>query len=71
MTKFDPPPDAFQCPYAKQCWSREAFRWLATVLVTLLTLWLAGCTFSLRGPGVDAGWEWHWPGGATTRPVQS
>lgn len=66
--KLQPPPDAFQCPYARQCWSREAFRWAATVLLTLATLWLSGCAFRLRGPGVDFDFSLPWPG-ASTQPT--
>lgn len=66
--KLQPPPDAFQCPYARQCWLRESVRWVCTILLTLLTLWAAGCALKLRGPGVDFDMSVPWPG-ASTQPI--
>lgn len=36
-------PDAFTCPFARQCWQREVFRWLAMVAVSMVTASLTSC----------------------------
>lgn len=38
-----PMPDGFKCPYARQCWQREAFRWIATAVIAAAFGSLASC----------------------------
>lgn len=69
------PPDAFHCPYRTQCFQREAFRWLATILVAAIVGWIAGCNgkVSLKGwpPGMNfqANWTEETPPAPPPRPV--
>lgn len=66
------PPDAFTCPYAKQCWQREVVRWMLTALIAALAGWLAGCTGSLAWqgwpPGINVDLRWKENGTAATQP---
>ena len=57
------PPDPFDCPFRRQCWLREGFRWLATAIIALIVAWTAGCSgqLTVRGPGFDISSTTSWP----------
>lgn len=48
-----PQPDAFACPFRRQCWQREVTRYAVGIVLAAVTAWATGCALQLRGPGID------------------
>lgn len=67
MKSLAPLPDAFDCPYRRQCWQRELFRWVAIVAVSAIVSWGTGCSMKLLGPGFSFESRGFWP---MTQPVE-
>lgn len=66
MPSLPDPPDAFHCPYRHECFQREVFRWIATIVLALTTTWVTGCAFHWNGLGVVLDVK---PPVPSTRPV--